>query len=201
MHPKVNDIIQKIYHIMVQKMQSFSFRFLMSPRNLLLYVLLILVLASCRNPGSCYCWDEIVSSNDDYVFVTKKRFESDPISIKHLIYQRDNEPVERQNHLEQEKLVSSSEMIQDGTKLKLRQVYVCRTYIVTSFLPSYIKVTKIQYTLERVSDGRLFYFNIHIPDQPIEDNEIISPHGSRLLDFALNHEDFKKTFSPIKKGK
>lgn len=192
-------LIMDNLHIMTEKKQYFSFSFPKTFRNLLLYVLLVLALASCQNPGSCYCLDEIVSRSDDYVFVTKTAFESSPISKKHLTYQTKKKKIEQQNRLEQEKLGSSSETIHSGTKLKLRQVYVCRTYIVTSILPSYIKVTKIQYELERVCDGRLVYYNVHIPDQPIEDKEIISPHGSRILDFALNLEDFKKIFSPINK--
>lgn len=180
---------------------SFSFCWPRILRYLLLHVLLMLVLVSCVNPGSYYCWDEIVSRRDDYVFVTKTDFKCDLINIRNLPYQRKKEALERQNRLEQGELVSSPETIQAGTKLKLRQVYACRTYLVTSILPSYLNISKIQYELERVSDGRFFYLRVHVPGHPLADKEIISPHGSRLHDLALNHEDFKKIFSPTKKGK
>lgn len=181
-------------HMKTEK-SFFSFCRPRTLRYLLLHALLMLVLASCINPGSYYCWDEIVSRRDDYVFVTKTEFKSALINKKHPPYQRKKET------LKQDERDSFPKTIHAGTKFKLRQVYVCRTYFVTSILPSYVKISQIKYELERASDGRIVYFDIHIPGQALADKEIISPHGSRLLDFTLNHEEFKKTFSPIKKGK
>ena len=84
-----------------------------------------------------------------------------------------------------------------GTRLKLRQVCARKAKLCAPIIPSWFWVTRLSYRFERVEDGLACEFSAVESDAFMTDQELMSPHGSRLIDKALENESFCTMFAPL----